>query len=282
VGASDQAEFDADVRRIQRELESLPPVTTLEERKLTMEEAAAYLDNVRELWAIATRSEQRTMAQTLFRAVHVDLDAGAIVKADLPPRYRDLLPFIGTEGEETMKATGTDKCVPVAQSARQAHNPMFGRNRRDSRTHYATPPIIWDESELAELPPLPRDLHGCVSKDARRVAGEQDRRAVQERVVALRDEGKTWPEIAAAVGLSHSHVRASYDDCTATQARPDDDMILENIRAFLATGSAPSRRTYGGWPERVVSPATVENRFGSWALALSRARDAEHVSTRDV
>ena len=132
MGASDQAEFDADVRRIQRELESLPPVTTLEERKLTMEEAAAYLDNVRELWAIATRSEQRTMAQTLFRAVHVDLDAGAIVKADLPPRYRDLLPFIGTEGEETMKATGTDKCVPVAQSARQANNPMFGRNRRDS------------------------------------------------------------------------------------------------------------------------------------------------------
>jgi hypothetical protein len=158
------------------------------------------------------------------------------------------------------------------------------RNRRDSRTHYATPPIIWDESELAELPPLPRDLHGCVSKDARRDAREQDRRAVRERVVALRDEGKTWPEIAAAVGLSHSRVRAIYDDCTATQARPDDVMtlenILENIRAFLATGSAPSRRAYGAWPERVVSPATVEHRFGSWALALSRARDAEHVSTR--
>jgi DNA invertase Pin-like site-specific DNA recombinase len=143
VGASDQAEFDADVRRIQRELESLPPVTTLEERKLTMDEAATYLDNVRELWAIATRSEQRTMAQTLFRAVHVDLDAGAIVKADLPPRYRDLLPFIGTAGEETMRATGTHECVPVAQSARQANNPVLGRNRRDSGTpwEYNTGPV---------------------------------------------------------------------------------------------------------------------------------------------
>jgi len=105
---------------------------------------------------------------------------------------------------------------------------------------------------------------------------------VRERVVALRDEGRTWPEIAAAVGLSHSRVRAIYDDCTPTQARPDDDMILENIRAFLTTGSAPSRRAYGAWPERVVSPATVEHRFGSWALALSRARAAEHVSTRGV
>jgi len=55
-----------------------------------------------------------------------------------------------------------------------------------------------------------------VSKDARRDVGEQDRRAVQERVVALRDEGRTWPEIATAVGLSHSRVRAIYDDCTAT------------------------------------------------------------------
>ena len=145
------------------------------------------------------------------------------------------------------------------------------RNRRDSTTHYATPALIWDESELAELPPLPRDLHGCVSKGARRDVGEQDRRAVQERVVALRAEGKTWPEIAAAVGLSHSRVRAIYEDCTAAQGRPDDDMILENVRAFLATGSAPSRRTYGSWPARIVSPATVENRFGSWAKAVMLA-----------
>jgi hypothetical protein len=47
---------------------------------------------------------------------------------------------------------------------------------------------------------------GCVSKDARRDAGQQDRRAVRERVVALRDEGRTWPEIArptSHAGNSH-------------------------------------------------------------------------------
>jgi hypothetical protein len=48
-------------------------------------------------------------------------------------------------------------------------------------------------------------------------------------------------------------------------------MILENVRAFLATGSAPSRRTYGSWPARIVSPATIENRFGSWAKAVMLA-----------
>jgi site-specific DNA recombinase len=132
LGVSDQAEFDADVRRIRHELEGLPVVSTVEERRLSLEEVARYLEDVRTLWAAATRPEQRALAQTLFRAVHVDLDAQAIVRADLPPQFRDLLPFIGVEmtGED-LAATGTD--TPVAQGA---HGSMFGRNRRDSTTHY--------------------------------------------------------------------------------------------------------------------------------------------------
>jgi hypothetical protein len=60
--------------------------------------------------------------------VHVDLDAQAIVRADLPPQFRDLLPFIGVEmTEEDLAATGTE--TPVAQGA---HGSMFGRNRRAS------------------------------------------------------------------------------------------------------------------------------------------------------
>jgi site-specific DNA recombinase len=128
IGASDQAEFDADARRIRHELEGLPVVSTVEERRLSLEEAARYLEDVRMLWAAATRPEQRALAQTLFRAVHVDLDAQTIVRADLPPQFQDLLPFIGVEAqEEDLAATGTD--TPVAQGA---HGSMFGRNRRAS------------------------------------------------------------------------------------------------------------------------------------------------------
>jgi hypothetical protein len=128
LGVSDLAEFDADVRRIRHALEGLPVVSTVEERRLSLEEAARYLEDVRTLWAAATRPEQRALAQTLFRAVHVDLDAQAIVRADLPPQFRDLLPFIGVEmTEEDLAATGTD--TPVAQGA---HGSMFGRNRRAS------------------------------------------------------------------------------------------------------------------------------------------------------
>jgi hypothetical protein len=43
------------------------------------------------------------------------------------------------------------------------------------------------------------------------------------------------------------------------------------------TGTPTSRRAYGAWAGRLVSPATVVTRFGAWAsaLALARAQESE-------
>jgi hypothetical protein len=93
--------------------------------------------------------------------------------------------------------------------------------------------------------------------------------------MTLRNQGRTWAEIAAAVGLSHSRVRTIYATCSGTVARPplDDSALLENLCAFVAEQGAKSlsRRAYMGWPGRVVSHTTMENRFGSWQRALERA-----------
>jgi hypothetical protein len=45
------------------------------------------------------------------------------------------------------------------------------------------------------------------NKGARHVAREQYRHGLEQQIIALRDAGKTWVEVAAAVGLSHSRVR---------------------------------------------------------------------------
>lgn len=128
MGVSDQAEFDADVRRIRHELDGLPGAAPFEQRRLTIEETARSLKETRALWAVATRTEQRALAQALFRAVHVDLDAQEVTSVELAPCFRDLAPFIGVHpGEEGDLATENDP--PAAQCAR---GPVFGRKRRDS------------------------------------------------------------------------------------------------------------------------------------------------------
>jgi hypothetical protein len=71
--------------------------------------------------------------------------------------------------------------------------------------------------------------------------------------------------------VSHSRVRAIYDDCTTMRGRADDGMIIENVRAFLATGATPSRRAYRAWPGRSIGAATVENHYGSWPQAVAPA-----------
>jgi hypothetical protein len=99
--------------------------------------------------------------------------------------------------------------------------------------------------------------------------------------VARRQAGETWPAIALAVGLSTSRVRRLYAAAIAPPPRlsPGAAAIIANLRAFLAeaamTGTPTSRRAYGAWPGRLVSPATIVTRFGTWARALALARMQE-------
>jgi hypothetical protein len=48
-----------------------------------------------------------------------------------------------------------------------------------------------------------RERIGQQGRWDRRRAGDRESRR-QQRIVALRNQGRTWAEIAAAVGLSHS------------------------------------------------------------------------------
>jgi hypothetical protein len=146
--------------------------------------------------------------------------------------------------------------------------------------------IVIDDNRIVAVKPRP-ELAGfflldcqTANKGARHVAREQRRRGLGQQIVALRDAGKMWAEVAAAVGLSHSRVRELHSRATGdreAEARVEDEAVLCNVRAFLlesrleSRAVQPRRRAYGAWPERVVSPATVENHFGSWARALSRA-----------
>jgi hypothetical protein len=99
--------------------------------------------------------------------------------------------------------------------------------------------------------------------------------------VARRKAGETWLAIALAVGLSPSRVRRLYAAVVhpAPRLSPGAAALIANLRAFLAeaaTTAAPtSRRAYGAWAGRLVSPATVVTRFGTWAHALALARMPE-------
>jgi hypothetical protein len=108
-----------------------------------------------------------------------------------------------------------------------------------------------------------------------------DPAARQGEIVARRQAGETWPAIALAVGLSISRVRRLYGTAIAPPPRlsPGAAALIANLRAFLAeaatTGAPTSRRAYGAWTGRLVSPATVVSRFGTWARALALARVQE-------
>jgi hypothetical protein len=100
-----------------------------------------------------------------------------------------------------------------------------------------------------------------------------ERQQCQERIAALRQEGKTWSEIAATVGLSMSRVRSIYASSERSLHVPvSDAAILSNLRQYMeSTNQPPTRRAFARWRERIVSPATVENRFGSWQRAVEEA-----------
>jgi hypothetical protein len=103
----------------------------------------------------------------------------------------------------------------------------------------------------------------------------------QGEIVARRRAGETWPAIALAVGLSTSRVRRLYAAAIhpAPRLSPGAAAIIANLRAFLAeattTGTPTSRRAYGAWAGRLVSPATVVTRFRTWARAVALARMQE-------
>lgn len=123
---------------------------------------------------------------------------------------------------------------------------------------------------LAALPPAPLPT----GKRARRLTRVRARQEAIDQIAALRAEGATWSAVAATVGLSLSRVRALHAGRSALEDaapnRPDDDAILGNVRAFLLTHpDQASRRAYAAWPDRLVSPATIENRFGSWVQAVA-------------
>ena len=74
--------------------------------------------------------------------------------------------------------------------------------------------LIWDDAQLdAVLAALPT-AEMPANKGARRVVREQRRCGLEQQIVALRDAGKTWVEVAAAVGLSHSRVRELHSRAT--------------------------------------------------------------------
>jgi len=99
----------------------------------------------------------------------------------------------------------------------------------------------------------------------------------RERILAMRLEGETWPHIATALGMSQSRVRAIYAESAQPAPQPlrddGDEAILANLRAFLLDCPTSSRRTYGSWPGRLASPATIESRLGSWTRAVELARE---------
>ena len=71
------------------------------------------------------------------------------------------------------------------------------------------------------------------------MAREQRRCGLGQQIVARRDAGKTWVEVAAAVGLSHSRVRELHSRATGdreAEARVEDEAILCNVRARHACG----------------------------------------------
>ncbi len=78
----------------------------------------------------------------------------------------------------------------------------------------------------------------------RRIAHEQRVRRVTRQISALRGEGKTWAEVAAATGLVSSRVRAIHARRVSVPTNTSDDAILANVRAFLTTQSGRSRRAY--------------------------------------
>ncbi len=130
------------------------------------------------------------------------------------------------------------------------------------------PPIIWRRDELAGAVAALPMAEPPTDKRARRIAREQRQRSVEQQVATLRGEGRTWAEVAAATGLAASRVRAIHARHVGASERPDDDAILENLRQFLTEcGKTANRRAYAAWPGRMVSPATIESRFGSWTIA---------------
>jgi hypothetical protein len=62
-----------------------------------------------------------------------------------------------------------------------------------------------DAAPTAEMP---------ANKGARHVAREQYRHGLEQQIVTLRSDGKTWAEVAAAMGLSHSRVRELHNHAT--------------------------------------------------------------------
>jgi hypothetical protein len=105
--------------------------------------------------------------------------------------------------------------------------------------------------------------------------------ARQDEIVARRKAGETWQAIALAVGLSPSRVRRLYAAAVhpAPRLSPSAMAIIANLHAFLTEattmGTPTSRRAYGAWADRLVSPATIVTRFGTWAHALGLARMQE-------
>jgi len=90
------------------------------------------------------------------------------------------------------------------------------------------------------------------------------------KIVALRADGRAWQEVAATVTLSTSRCRAIHAATRRPVAQPrhDDSPILANLRAFLIAHPAGCRCHDARWPDRLVSPATIEGRFGSWRRAV--------------
>jgi len=138
---------------------------------------------------------------------------------------------------------------------------------------------------LAALPSVTAPLP--TTTRTRRIVREQRVRRITRQISALRGAGKTWADVAATVGLSSSRVRDLHASADARRAGPrqrttaalDDDAILANVRAFVTTGGAMSRRAYAAWPNRLAAPATIENRFGSWAHAVHLATRAPEETT---
>ena len=74
--------------------------------------------------------------------------------------------------------------------------------------------LIWDDAQLdGVLAALPT-AEMPANKGARHVAREQYRHGLEQQIVTLRSDGKTWAEVAAAVGLSHSRVRELHSRAT--------------------------------------------------------------------
>ncbi len=144
-------------------------------------------------------------------------------------------------------------------------------------TYITTRPALARADEVAEAVGGLPAVAPPTDKRARRIVREQRQRGLTQQIAALRDEGKTWDEVAAVVGLSPSRVRDLYALQMGAADRPDDTAILDNLSAFLLANPATiSRRAYVQWPGRLVAATTIENRFGSWARAIALVSDTDN------